>query len=124
MQKRFLCLCLILPLALSLAACGKQADEPEQESQQPVVSEQSSQPADTTPESTQTTTLTQETVKPSPIPFTDVSEDDSYYDVVVWAYKNGIASDAETFGPCKTEHLNITYSCHVVTSLSGFISCY
>jgi len=37
-----------------------------------------------------------------PIPFTDVSEDSPYYDAVVWAYKNGIASDGETFGPSDT----------------------
>lgn len=99
MQKRLLCLCLILALALSLAACGKQADEPGKELQQPVISEQSSQPAETTPESTHVTTLTKETVTPSPIPFTDVSEDDSYYDAVVWAYKNGVASGDSHFNP-------------------------
>ncbi|MDE6260998.1 MAG: S-layer homology domain-containing protein, partial [Oscillospiraceae bacterium] len=39
------------------------------------------------------------TPTPPPIPYTDVPEDAPYYDAVVWAYKSGIASDGETFGP-------------------------
>lgn len=82
--KRVSCLCLSLLLALSLAACDKQADE--QTSAQP------------TP-STQPTAAPTPTPTPPPIPYTDVAEDSPYYDAVVWAYKNGIASDGETFGP-------------------------
>lgn len=82
--KRVSCLCLSLLLALSLAACDRQADE--QTSAQP------------TP-STQPTAAPTPTPTPPPIPYTDVAEDSPYYDAVVWAYKNGIASDGETFGP-------------------------
>ena len=82
--KRVSCLCLSLLLALSLAACDRQADE--QTSTQP------------TP-STQPTAAPTPTPTPPPIPYTDVAEDSPYYDAVVWAYKNGIASDGETFGP-------------------------
>lgn len=82
--KRVSCLCLSLLLALSLAACDKQADE--QTSDQP------------TP-STQPTAAPTPTLTPPPVPYTDVAEDSSYYDAVVWAYKNGIASEGETFGP-------------------------
>ncbi|MDE6260893.1 MAG: S-layer homology domain-containing protein, partial [Oscillospiraceae bacterium] len=32
-------------------------------------------------------------------PYTDVAEDAPYYDAVVWAYENGIASDGSTFEP-------------------------
>lgn len=76
-----LCLCLSLLLTMSLAAC-KETDE--QNSDQPTASIQ--------PTAAPTPT-------PPPIPYTDVAVDAPYYDAVVWAYKNGIASDGETFGP-------------------------
>lgn len=79
--KRALCLCLAFLLALSLAAC-KETDE--QNSDQPTASIQPT---------------TAPTPTPPPIPYTDVAVDAPYYDAVVWAYKNGIASDGETFGP-------------------------
>ena len=85
MIKRLLCLCTASLLALSLAACDKQTNE--QNSAPPTASVQP------TPEPTPT---------PLPIPYTDVAEDSPYYDAVVWAYENGIASDGETFGPADT----------------------
>lgn len=82
-KQRIISLCLASALALSLAACNSPTDE--QNSAQP------------TP-STQPTAAPTPTPTP-PIPFTDVAQDSSYYDAVVWAYKNGIASNGETFGP-------------------------
>jgi len=82
MKKRIFTLCALLFITLSLAACKGQTDE--QNSAQP------------TPTATPIPTPT------PPIPFTDVSEDSPYYDAVVWAYQNGIASDGETFGPSDT----------------------
>lgn len=82
-KQRLISLCLASALALSLAACNSPTDE--QTSAQP------------TP-STQPTAAPTPTPTP-PIPFTDVAQDSPYYDAVVWAYKNGIASDGETFGP-------------------------
>lgn len=82
-KQRIISLCLASALALSLAACNSPTDE--QTSAQP------------TP-STQPTAAPTPTPTP-PIPFTDVAQDSPYYDAVVWAYKNGIASDGETFGP-------------------------
>jgi len=82
-KQRIISLCLASLLALSLAACNSPTDE--QNSAQP------------TP-STQPTAAPTPTPTP-PIPFTDVAQDSPYYDAVVWAYKNGIASDGETFGP-------------------------
>lgn len=82
-KQRIFSLCLASLLALSLAACNSPTDE--QNSAQP------------TP-STQPTAAPTPTPTP-PIPFTDVAQDSPYYDAVVWAYKNGIASDGETFGP-------------------------
>ena len=79
--KRVLCLCLSLLLIVSLAAC-KETDE--QNSDQPTASIQPT---------------TAPTPTPPPIPYTDMAVDAPYYDAVVWAYKNGIASDGETFGP-------------------------
>lgn len=79
---RILPLCLVGFLVLSLAACNSQADE--QNSAQPIPSTQ--------PTAAPTPT-------PPPIPYTDVAEDAPYYDAVVWAYQNGIATDGETFGP-------------------------
>lgn len=81
-RNRVLCLCLILLLVISLAACNSPTDE--QNSDQPTPSVQP--------------TLAP-TPTPPPIPFTDVAQDSPYYDAVVWAYENGIASDGETFGP-------------------------
>lgn len=84
--KRLLCLCTALLLALSLAACNSPTDE-----------------QDSTPTpSTQPTAAPAPTPPPPPIPYTDVAEDAPYYDAVVWAYKNGIASDGETFDPTNT----------------------
>lgn len=83
-KQRLISLCLALALALSLAACNSPTDE--QTSAQPTAS-------------TQPTTAPTPTPTPLPIPYTDVAEDSPYYDAVVWAYKNGIASDGETFGP-------------------------
>ena len=84
MKRRISCLCLALLLLLSLAACDKQAEE-----------------QDSTPP---TVVPTEEaTPEPTPsIPFTDVPEDSYYYDAVVWAYENGIASDGNTFEPLST----------------------
>lgn len=82
-----MCLCTASLLALSLAACDKQADE--QNSAQP------------TP-SIQPTAASTPTPTPPPIPYTDVAEDSPYYNAVVWAYENEIASDGETFGPADT----------------------
>ena len=82
-KQRIFSLCLASLLALSLVACNSLTDE--QNSTQP------------TP-STQPTAAPTPTPTP-PIPFTDVAQDSPYYDAVVWAYKNGIASDGETFGP-------------------------
>lgn len=82
-KQRIISLCLASALALSLAACNSPTDE--QNSAQP------------TP-STQPTAAPTPTPTP-PIPFADVTQDSPYYDAVVWAYKNGIASDGETFGP-------------------------
>ena len=79
---RILCLCLSLLLVASLTACNGPTDE--QNSEQPTVSTQPT--AEPTP-------------TPPPIPYTDVAEDAPYYDAVVWAYQNGIATDGETFGP-------------------------
>lgn len=76
-KQRLISLCLVSALALSLAACNSPTDE--QNSAQPT--------AAPTPPPT------------PPIPFTDVAQDSPYYDAVVWAYENGIASDGETFGP-------------------------
>ena len=76
--KWVLCLCLSLLLVVSLVAC-KETDE--QSSAQPTPS-------------------TQPTPTPTPpIAFYDVAHEYPYYDAVVWAYENGIASDGETFGP-------------------------
>ena len=86
-KQRIISLCLALALALSLAACNSQTDE--QNSTQP------------TP-SVQPTVAPTPAPTPPPIPYNDVSEDDPYFDAVVWAYKNGIASDGETFGPADT----------------------
>ena len=80
-RNRVLCLCLSLLLIVSLVAC-KETDE--QNSDQPTASIQPT---------------TAPTPTPPPIPYTDVAVDAPYYDAVVWAYKNGIASDGETFGP-------------------------
>ncbi len=84
MRSKTAYLCLALALLLSLAACKGQADE--QDTQPPVIP---------------TVAPTQEpTPTPTPpIPYTDVSEDADYYNAVVWAYKNGIASDGKTFEP-------------------------
>ena len=82
-KQRLISLCLASALALSLAACNSPTDE--QNSAQP------------TP-STQPTAAPTPTPTP-PIPFTDIAQDSPYYDAVVWAYENGIASDGETFGP-------------------------
>ena len=79
---RILCLCLSLLLVASLTACNGPTDE--QNSEQPTVSTQPT--AEPTP-------------TPPPIPYTDVAEDSPYYDAVVWAFKNGIATDGETFEP-------------------------
>lgn len=84
--KRLLCLCLALLMALSLAACGGQADE---NSTPPTVS-------------TQPTIKPTEAVSPTPtpaIPFTDVPEDSNYYNAVKWAYENGITSGDSLFEP-------------------------
>lgn len=88
MKKRIFCLCLASLLALSLAACKGQAEE--QNSTQHTASVQPTIAPTPTPEPT------------PPIPYTDVTEDSPYYDAVVWAYKNGVASDGETFGPADT----------------------
>lgn len=87
MRSKIVYLCLTLALLLSLVACKGQTDE--QDSQPP-----------TTP----TIAPTQEpTPTPTPpIPYTDVPEDAAYYDMVVWAYKKGIASDGSTFEPAST----------------------
>ena len=82
-KQRIFSLCLASVLALSLAACQGQAEE--QDSTPPTASVQPT--IAPTPEPT------------PPIPYTDVAEDSPYYNAVVWAYKNGIASDGETFGP-------------------------
>ena len=87
-KQRLISLCLALALALSLAACNSPTDE--QTSAQPTASTQPTAAPTPTPTPTPT---------PPPIPYTDVAEDSPYYDAVVWAYKNGIASDGETFGP-------------------------
>ena len=84
-KQRIISLCLASALALSLAACNGPTDE--QNSEQPTVSTQPT--AEPTP-------------TPPPIPYNDVSEDSTYYDAVVWAYKNGIATDGETFEPAST----------------------
>ena len=84
--KRLSCLCLALLLVLSLVACKDQADE------------QDSQP----PTSSTITPTEAPTPTPAPtpsIPYTDVPSDAYYYDAVVWAYQNGIASDGTTFNP-------------------------
>ena len=85
MKKRVSCLCLALLLLLSLAACGKQAEE--RDSTPPTASVQPTIEPTPTPEPT------------PPIPYTDVPEDAPYYDAVVWAYESGIASDGDTFEP-------------------------
>lgn len=82
-KQRLISLCLASALALSLAGCNSPTDE--QNSDQPTPSAQ--------PTAAPTPTPT------PPIPFADVTQDSPYYDAVVWAYKNGIASDGETFGP-------------------------
>ena len=82
---RILCLCLSLLLVASLTACNGPTDE--QNSEQPTVSTQPT--AEPTP-------------TPPPIPYTDVAEDSPYYDAVVWAFKNGIATDGETFEPASS----------------------
>ena len=69
-------------MALSLAACKGQADE--QASARPTPSTQ--------PTAAPTPT-------PPPIPYTDVAVDAPYYDAVVWAYKNGVASGGDAFEP-------------------------
>ena len=84
-KKIILCLCLALLLLLSLAACKGQAEE--RDSTPPTASVRPTVEPTPTPEPT------------PPIPYTDVPEDAPYYDAVVWAYENGIASDGETFGP-------------------------
>ena len=84
--KRLLCVGLTLLLVLSLAACKDQADE------------QDSQPPTSTIAPTEAPTPT----PTPPIPYEDVSSDAYYYDAVVWAYKNGIASDGTTFEPDST----------------------
>lgn len=82
-MKRLLCLCLSLLLAVSLMACQGQAEE-----------------QDSTPPTASVQPTTELTPTPTPpIPYTDVAEDSPYYDAVVWAYENGIASDGSTFEP-------------------------
>ena len=81
---RISCLCLSLLLVASLTACDGPTDE--QNSEQPTAS-------------TQPTAAPTPTPTPPPIPYTDVAEDSTYYDAVVWAFKNGIATDGETFEP-------------------------
>ena len=87
-KQRILCLCMTLLLALSLSACKGQMDE---ENSSPIT------------DSVQSTITPTEEVPPAPsIPFTDVPENSFYYDAVVWAYGNGIASDGDTFAPLST----------------------
>lgn len=86
-RERLLSLCLASLLALSLTACNGPTDE--ENSAQPTPSVQPTPTAAPTP-----------TPEPTPpIPFTDVTQDSPYYDVLVWAYEKGIASDGETFKP-------------------------
>ena len=87
--KQILSLGLTLLLALSFAACKGQADE--QDSQPPT--------STATPTEAPTPTPTPEPTLTPPIPYTDVPSNAEYYDAVVWAYKNGIASDGSTFEP-------------------------
>lgn len=84
-KQRLISLCLASALALSLSLAGCNSPTDEQNSDQPTPSAQPT--AAPTPPPT------------PPIPFADVTQDSPYYDAVVWAYKNGIASDGETFGP-------------------------
>lgn len=81
--KRVSCLCLAFLLVMSLAACNSSTDEPD-----------NTPPTDTVQQPAPT--------PPPPIPYTDVPEDAPYYETIVWAYKNGIASDGETFDPTNT----------------------
>ena len=84
-KQRILCLCMASLLVLSLTACNRQTNE--QDSTPPTASVQPTIAPTPTPEPT------------PPIPYTDVDEDSPYYDAVVWAYENGIASDGSTFEP-------------------------
>lgn len=81
-KKPIVCLCLSLLMALSLAACDKQAEE--QTSTPPTASVQPT--AEPTP-------------TPPSIPFTDVPENSFYYGAVVWAYENGVTSGDTLFEP-------------------------
>ena len=82
-KQRILSLCLASLLAVSLAACKGQAEE-----------------QDSTPPTASVQPTTEPTPTPTPpIPYTDVAESAPYYDAVVWAYENGIASDGSTFEP-------------------------
>lgn len=94
-MKKHTYLGLLLLLVLSLTACGNQVNEtdmpPASDTKEPAVLE----PApELEPEP--------EPEPEPPIPFTDVPEDASYYDTVVWAYEKGIVSDGSTFEPNST----------------------
>lgn len=94
-MKKHTYLGLLLLLVLSLTACGNQVNEtdmpPASDTKEPAVLE----PApELEPEP--------EPEPEPPIPFTDVPEDASYYDTVVWAYESGIVSDGSTFEPDST----------------------
>ena len=82
-SKQLLCLGLALILLLSLVACQGQAEEQDS----------------TPPTASAAPTETPEPEPTEPIPYTDVPSDAEYYDVVVWAYQNGIAPDGDTFEP-------------------------
>lgn len=90
-MKKHTYLGLLLLLVLSLTACGNQVNEtdmpPASDTKEPAVLEPAPE-LEPEPE--------------PPIPFTDVPEDASYYDTVVWAYEKGIVSDGSTFEPNST----------------------
>lgn len=92
MKRKALIYGMLIALLILLTACGKQQTDQLDE-------------AVTPPEVDTKETLSPEPdpepdLEPEPlIPFTDVPEDASYYDMVVWAYENGIVSDGSTFEP-------------------------
>ncbi len=93
--KRVFCLCLALLLILTLAACGEKVDSSETpakaDTEENLILESVPEPEEEP-----------EPEPEPPIPFTDVPEDASYYDTVVWAYESGIVSDGSTFEPDST----------------------
>lgn len=85
-----------MALILSLTACSQPTAD-KQDTKQPNSTDISNHADISTPEPP---AEPEPEPEPEPrIPFADVPEDASYYDMVVWAYENGIVSDGSIFEP-------------------------